>query len=247
VLGCEFAERYDGHADWYDETFHGLGDESAATLARLLGPPAGADRLCLDIGCGTGLHAGALAAVGHTVVGVDISADQLRVAATRNPRLIRADARRLPLLDASVPTAVMTFTHTDIDDFPTAVGEVARVLRPGGRLVYLGVHPAYVGAFMDRNSEIGDGELRITAGYGDERLRRDPTGRFPMRSRVGARNLALGTVLGAFMAQHRLRVTSFVELDTGMRPWSPDPADGRLVPWNMAVTATLIDPDSAQP
>ena len=67
----------------------------------------------------------------------------------------------------------MTFLHTDVDHFPVTIGEAARVLSPGGGLVYLGVHPAYVGAFLDRTAEIDTQEVRVTAGYGDERLQRD--------------------------------------------------------------------------
>lgn len=229
--------RYDGHADWYDTTFRRYGDGSAGLLAELLGPADPGDPLCLDVGCGTGLHFAAVEARGHTVVGVDLSADQLRVAAARNPRVVRADAGRLPLADASVPAAVMTYIHTDVDDFSRVVGEAARVLRPGGRLVYLGLHPAYVGPFLDRRDELDRHELRLAAGYGDERLARDPTGRFPVRSRVGSRSLTLATFLGAFLAQPVLRLTSVVELDTGLRPWHPEPGDGRVVPWNLAVTA----------
>jgi SAM-dependent methyltransferase len=237
--------RYDGHADWYDTTFHQLGDEagSAGLLARLLGPADGDDPVCLDIGCGTGLHFQAVEGSGYTVIGVDLSADQLRVAASRNPRVLRADAGRLPLPDASVPAVAMTFIHTDVDDFPSVVGEAVRVLRPRGRLVYVGLHPAYVGAFIARQDEPDRHEVRITAGYGDERLRRDPTGRFPMRSRVGARNLALGTFLSAFLAQRPLRLLSVDELDTDMQPWCPDRSDGRVIPWNIAITArTVISP-----
>ncbi len=234
--------RYDGHADWYDATFRCLGDEagSAGLLGRLLGPAEVDDPVCLDIGCGTGLHFEAVAARGYTVIGVDVSSDQLRFAASRSPRVIQADAGRLPLSDASVPAVAMTFIHTDVDDFPAAVGEAARVLRPGGRLVYLGLHPAYVGAFIDRQNEVENHEVHIVAGYGDERLRRDSSGRFPVRSRVGARNLTLGTFLGAFLAQDKLRLSSVAELDTDMQPWRLDPSDGRVIPWNIAVTARAV-------
>ncbi|MFI5916422.1 class I SAM-dependent methyltransferase [Dactylosporangium sp. NPDC051541] len=231
------AARYDGHADWYDTRFRNLGDESAALLAALLGPADPADPACLDIGCGTGLHFSAVAAGGHRIIGLDLSADQLRIAAGRDPHVIRADAAHLPLPDASFPAIVMTFIHTDVDDFAAVVAEAARVLRPGGRLVYLGPHPAFVGAFAARQDEPEHGAVRFEPGYGDERLRRDPTGRFPIRSRVGARNLTLTTFLGAFLAQPDLRLTSVRELDTAMRPWPPPSSDGRILPWNIAVTA----------
>ncbi|MFC5004069.1 class I SAM-dependent methyltransferase [Dactylosporangium cerinum] len=211
-------------------------------LARLLGPADPADPVCLDIGCGTGLHFAAVAAGGHTVIGVDLSADQLRVAAARNPRLVRADAGRLPFAAASVPAVVMTYIHTDVEDFARVIAAAARVLRPGGRLVYLGLHPAYVGPFLDRQDEVERHELRLAAGYGDERHAVDPTGRFPVRSRVGSRSLTLATFLRAFLVQPSLRLEDVVEVDTDMRPWQPPPGDGRVVPWNLAVTARTAFP-----
>jgi SAM-dependent methyltransferase len=235
------AARYDGHADWYDATFGFLGaeDGSGGLLGRLLGPADGTG-ICVDVGCGTGLHFRALQSLGYTVVGVDLSADQLRLAGPRATRLIRADAARLPLRDASVPAVVMTFVHTDVDDFAAVVGEAARILRPGGRLVHLGIHPAYVGAFVDRTAETDTQEVRLAAGYGDERLHRDPSGRFPVRSRVGSRNLTLASVLNAFLDQDTLRLTSVTELDTELRPWRPDSGDRRIVPWNVALTARAV-------
>jgi hypothetical protein len=134
----------------------------------------------------------------------------------------------------------MTFTHTDVDDFAAAIGEAARVLRPGGRLIYLGTHPSYIGAFIDRRTETGDRDVRISAGYGDEQLHRDPTGRFPMRSHVGVRYLTLARFLGAFLAQPKLRLASVEELDIKMRPWRSEPEDGRLMPWNIAIIANAV-------
>jgi hypothetical protein len=43
--------------------------------------------------------------------------------------------------------------------------------------------------------------------------------------------------MGAFLAQPSLRLSSIVELDTKMQAWLPDPGDGRVVRWNIAVTA----------
>jgi SAM-dependent methyltransferase len=232
--------RYDGHADWYDEKFRSLGDEtgSAGLLAELLGPPDADDPVCVDVGCGTGLHFAAVRSRGYRVVGFDLSADQLRVAASRNPgRVVRADARRLPLRDESVPAVVMTFIHTDVDGFHDAVGEAARVLRPGGRLVYLGVHPAFVGAFIDRTGEVAGADVRIRPGYGDERLYRETAAHFPIRSRVGSRNLTLATFLSAFLDHDRLRLVSVSELDTAMRSWRQHGDDNRLLPWNIAIVA----------
>lgn len=228
--------RYDGYAEWYDTRFRRYSDRdgSAGLLARLLGP---GDALCLDLGCGSGLHFAAVRELGYTVLGVDLSSDQLRIAATRNPWVVQADGRRLPLPDGAVDVVTMTYTHTDIDDFAAVVAEAARVLRSGGRLVYLGPHPCFVGAFAARTDEPAEVGFRVGPGYGDERLQRDPTGRFPIRSRVGSRNLTLTTFLGAFLAQRTLRLASITEYDTDLRQWTTDSPDGRVVPWNIGVIA----------
>src|SRR5690606_22673409 len=74
--------RYDGLAEWYDE-FNAQGAAgNAPELADLLGP---GDGLCLDLGCGTGQYLDVIRSTGRTVVGLDRSADQLRLARRRDP------------------------------------------------------------------------------------------------------------------------------------------------------------------
>jgi SAM-dependent methyltransferase len=166
------AARDDGHADWYDATFGFLGAEtgSGGLLGRSLGSADQDGRVCLDVGCGTGLHFRAVQGRGYTVIGVDVSADQLRVVASRNRRLVRADAGHLPLRDASVAAVAMTFLHTDVDHFLTTIGEAARVLSPGGRLVYLGarVDPELPGDLGDRPAGLPDDPHRPLPELGRE-------------------------------------------------------------------------------
>jgi ubiquinone/menaquinone biosynthesis C-methylase UbiE len=145
--------RYDDIANWYDETFAGYGrgaGASAAHLERLLGPGAGR---CLDVGCGTGIHFGAIVATGRGVVGIDISAEQLRLAKRRATALVHADAIKLPFRDGTFDTVTSTCLHTDIDDIGRVFHEVEQVLRPGGRFVYIGIHPCFVGPFVEIRDE----------------------------------------------------------------------------------------------
>ncbi len=98
--------RYDGHADWCDEWNGPHAERNADAVADLLGPGHG---LCLDLGCGGGLYFGVLASTGRTVVGLDRSAGQLRLAradpgmsctATRRPcRSRTARSPRWPRCD----------------------------------------------------------------------------------------------------------------------------------------------------
>jgi ubiquinone/menaquinone biosynthesis C-methylase UbiE len=96
----------------------------------------------VDIGCGHGRHAVALAEAGADVIGVDAAAALLErareIAAERGAavRWIRGDMRRLPLRSGAVDAAVMidAFGFFDTDEENDAVlREVARVVRSEGR------------------------------------------------------------------------------------------------------------------
>jgi ubiquinone/menaquinone biosynthesis C-methylase UbiE len=121
--------RYDSVADWYDQQVAWSTAAAAPLIARLAGRGSG---WCLDVGCGTGVHLAALAEAGWSVVGVDASADQLRMARRRAgpgvAGLVQADAARLPFPSGSCPLVVSAFTHTDVEDFTSLVREARRIL-----------------------------------------------------------------------------------------------------------------------
>ncbi len=74
------------------------------------------------------------------VVGIDQSADMLRAAGDRNGTfagLVRGRAERLPFPDASFDHVTFTYLLRYVDDPPATLRELARVLRPGGRLATL--------------------------------------------------------------------------------------------------------------
>src|SRR3954454_9542665 len=160
------AARYDGFADWYDETlgFYATDElSSSAHLRKLLGPGTG---LCLDVACGTGFNSEAVRSTGRRLIGIDISSDQLRVARKRSSSLIQGDALRLPFPDQIFDAVTSTYLHTDIDDIASVFEEAEPVLRPGGRFVYLGVHPCFGGHFIDL---VDDHTKVIHAGYRESR------------------------------------------------------------------------------
>ncbi len=92
----------------------------------------------LDLGCGQGRHLPLLAADGRLAVGVDLSAPLLNRARSDQPTrpLIRADMRQLPLRPGTVSAVLSLFTafgyFGSVERHVPVVGEVARVLRPGG-------------------------------------------------------------------------------------------------------------------
>ena len=191
------AARYDGIAEWYDELAQSeLALSDRQTVLRLLG--RGSGRL-LDVGCGGGSHLVAFAEAGWSPVGIDVSAELLRLARGRGCDVQLARAEELPFADASFEAVVSMWTHTDVDDFPTMVREVARVLRPGGRFVYLGVHPCFVGPHS--RFLAGEGLPELHPGYRRAGRYSEAPGISPsgIRARVGAVHLPLAPFLQAFL------------------------------------------------
>jgi ubiquinone/menaquinone biosynthesis C-methylase UbiE len=190
--------RYDGVADWYDRELATaeLGLASQRIALRLLGEGSG--RL-LDVGCGGGSFAVALADRGWSVMGVDVSEDQLRLARERGVEVVHADARDLPFDAESFDAAVSIFTHTDMDDFAGALGEVARVLRPGAPFVYLGVHPCFIGPHS--RFLRGQGVPELFPGYRRVERYAEGPGITPagLRARVGAVHLPLSALVQSFL------------------------------------------------
>jgi demethylmenaquinone methyltransferase/2-methoxy-6-polyprenyl-1,4-benzoquinol methylase len=93
----------------------------------------------LDVGCGTGDLARSLRRSGQGAVGIDLSLGMLAAARTGGAPLAQADAVALPFRSASVDAVVSGFAVRNFADLPAVVHELARVLRPGGRLSLLEV------------------------------------------------------------------------------------------------------------
>jgi SAM-dependent methyltransferase len=94
--------------------------------------------LVVDLGCGPGREVEQLAARGLAAVGVDLSAGMLRLAARRAPgRVVGGDLRALPLRDGTCDGVWSSYAllHLSDADLAVALGEVRRVLRPGGTAV----------------------------------------------------------------------------------------------------------------
>jgi ubiquinone/menaquinone biosynthesis C-methylase UbiE len=114
----------------------------------------------LDAACGTGRHGRHLAEAGHRVVGVDLSPQMLTRARVDVPALAQGDLVALPLPDGAFDVTVCGLALAHVVDLDRAVGELARVLGPGGRLVISVLHPfqAYLGwhaPFEDRAGRRG--------------------------------------------------------------------------------------------
>ena len=205
-------------ADWYDEHVAWSTAAAAPVVARLAGRGSG---WCLDVGCGTGVHLNALAEMGWSVVGVDASADQLRVVG-RQARpvvagLVQADAARLPVRAGSCPLVVSAFTHTDVEDFASLAREARRVLEADGRFIYLGLHPCFTGPFAEQPR--ADGARVVHPGYARPGWQTGGPGSVAggLTSRVGFRHLPIARVLNDVL-EAGLRVCHVEEAGTTELP-----------------------------
>jgi len=135
----EVAAMFDGVARRYDRTntVLSLGQDRAwrrATRAALALAPG--DR-CLDLAAGTGVSTEELARSGAFVVGADLSLGMLSVGHAVRPKvaLLAADALALPFPDGTFDAVTVSFGLRNFVDPAAGLAELARVTRPGGRLV----------------------------------------------------------------------------------------------------------------
>lgn len=91
----------------------------------------------LDLGAGTGVSTQELAKSGAFAVGADLSIGMLQAGRAKRPDvpLLAADALRLPFADETFDAVTISFALRNIVDTEAALREMARVTKPGGRLV----------------------------------------------------------------------------------------------------------------
>jgi SAM-dependent methyltransferase len=182
------ADDWVAHADANDYRNHYL----MPRMLSMLGDVAG--RAVLDLGCGEGGYARALAQRGAAVTGVDGSERLIEVARARTEaaglaaRFAAANASALDGIgDAVFDVVVAAMSLMDVEDYAGAIAEAHRVLRGGGELVMSITHPCFsapvsewrrggAGALevflVDRYFDRAVWEDRITASFGTTVLRR---------------------------------------------------------------------------
>jgi SAM-dependent methyltransferase len=119
------------------------------SVARVL-PENLAGLRAAELGCGTGYVSAWLARAGARPVGIDPTSSQLRIAQRMQDEtglrfpLIRAAGEHVPLADGSVDLVISEYGAAIWADPQLWIAEAARILRPGGELVFLGNSALFV-------------------------------------------------------------------------------------------------------
>lgn len=135
----DVAGMFDGVAKRYDRTNTVLSGGNAVlwrmAMVRAVAPEAG-ERI-LDVAAGTGTSSAALQRNGAHVVALDFSSGMVAEGRRRHKKIefVEADAQKLPFGDNEFDAVAISFGLRNVADPKLALGEMYRVLKPGGRLV----------------------------------------------------------------------------------------------------------------
>ena len=171
----------------------------------------------IDLGCGEGRGSRELRALGHRVVGADHSPTLTRAAVASCPAIpvIRADAAALPFAARSADLVVACMSLLDFDDFAGAVGEIGRVLRPGGELCLAVVHP-FISAQDEDTMHVPS--FRFSQPYLQSRRYADRIERDGLSMTFSSMHRPLSAYTTALFGQG-LAITALSEGGDGLIPW----------------------------
>ena len=125
---------YDDFSTGYERErgygYHQLLDELEMSVVA----PMAAGARVLEVGCGTGLILGRLARHARTACGIDLSPGMLRGARERGLDVVLASATQLPFASNSFDLVCSFKVLAHVPDIRSALAEITRVTRPGGRM-----------------------------------------------------------------------------------------------------------------
>ncbi|WP_127841485.1 demethylmenaquinone methyltransferase [Actinomyces wuliandei] len=174
-------------------------------------------RRVLDLAAGTGTSAAGYAAAGAQVVACDFSAGMVAEGRRRHPGIhfVVGDAMSLPFPDASFDVSTISYGLRNVQDPLRALEEMARVTRPGGRLVVAEfstpVHPvlrrlyrSYLGTVVPAAARLVSSSSEAYDYLGESILAwPDQTGLARLMHQAGWRGVGYKNLSGGVVAVHR--------------------------------------------
>lgn len=161
----DVASMFDGVARRYDRTntlmTAGLDRYWRARTRRALALKPG-DQV-LDLAAGTGVSTVDLARSGAWVAACDFSTGMLQAGSFRRVPMVAGDAMALPLADDSFDAATISFGLRNVQDTVAGLREMARVVRPGGRLVVCEFSTPTNGAFRALYEKVALEAIQLVA------------------------------------------------------------------------------------
>jgi SAM-dependent methyltransferase len=231
--------RYDQIADFYEQrSGKTVSDPATAALLDLAGDVGGL-RL-LEVACGQGRVARELARRGAALTGLDISAVLLakarayEAAGPLGISYLHADVAAHGVLDGQVFDGVVcNYGLSDIDDLDGLLANVARLLRPGGWLVFSLLHPCFPGWDSDAPSSWPPDQGYYQEGW----WLASNTG---YRGRVGSSHRMISTYLNSLTA-HGLVMDRAAEPPPGPEMEARRPPGAVPVPFYFVARAVALN------
>ncbi|HSC90896.1 MAG TPA: class I SAM-dependent methyltransferase [Gaiellaceae bacterium] len=192
-----------------NDVYRRYGTEPTAEDAAFAAVREAAPARVLDAGCGTGEFAERIRRqLGAEVVACDTSARMVTLAAERGLEAVVADVASLPFADGSFDCAVANWVLYHVAEPRLAALELARVLRPGGRLVAATMGVGHMAELWDALGDRSTEGLSFWSENGEEVLRgafdrverRDAGGRLVFPTRTSIREFVAATSNRAHLA-----------------------------------------------
>jgi ubiquinone/menaquinone biosynthesis C-methylase UbiE len=143
-------KQYNNFAEGYSENIQQLNSVSRESFFGVVGSEL-KDKSVLDVACGDGTDGKIYKDMGATYAGVDISEENIRVAKTldNQSEFLVGRAEELAFTNESFDLVVSKYAIQSFLDIEKFYKEVHRVLKPGGKFIFLGTHPTR--QFIEKN------------------------------------------------------------------------------------------------
>ena len=161
------ADPYRRVAKWYDRIFEPMNRGVRLVGLRMHRPRKG--MTVLDVGCGTGLHLELYSRFGCEVYGIDTSPSMLELARTRlgdKAELHLGDASRMPYDEKAFDLiiAVLVLHEMNPTARASAIGEMKRVLKDDGRMLFIDHHPGSIRSYKGLRAKLVVFAAELAAG-----------------------------------------------------------------------------------